>query len=94
VGRGLLSSTSQLNPSRFGHLPECPCLTDWGNIVSRKMCLRSAEKWTSVSPCQWVREYQYRLQQERDASLGTMCFFFDPAEGAAGAYTRPLFSST
>jgi RNA polymerase II-associated factor 1 len=26
---------------------------------------------------EWVREYQYRLQQERDASLGTMCFFFD-----------------
>jgi len=30
---------------------------------------------------QWIREYQYRLQQEKDASLGTMCFFFDHNEG-------------
>ena len=26
---------------------------------------------------EWIREYQYRLQQTADAGLGTMCFFFD-----------------
>jgi hypothetical protein len=33
--RGLHSSTSQLNLSRFGHTsdPVSPCLRDWGNIM-------------------------------------------------------------
>jgi len=29
-GRGLHSSTFQLNLSRFGHLIVSPCLIDWG----------------------------------------------------------------
>jgi tRNA 2-selenouridine synthase len=33
VGRGLHSSTFQLNPSRFGHLPVSPSLIDWGKIM-------------------------------------------------------------
>ena len=38
-----------------------------------------------AEPYEWIREYQYRLVEERDraAGLGNMCFFFDEKEGTA-----------
>jgi len=39
----------------WSHLPMFPCLMDWGKIMqptlSHKLCLRPAEKRTSLSPC-------------------------------------------
>ena len=38
-----------------------------------------------AEPYEWIREYQYRIVEERDraAGLGNMCFFFDEKEGTA-----------
>jgi hypothetical protein len=33
LGRGLHSSTFQLNLSHFGHTSPCPPVMDWGNIM-------------------------------------------------------------
>ena len=45
-GRGLHSSTFQLNLSRF-----CHWLSDTKHRVSRKLLTLSLEMWTNVSPC-------------------------------------------